>query len=382
MFASFLVPLLALSGRASCLNLRQNDDTCICTGADYLDHETYLIDGTKIGNFSFASTFEGNVETRPFEIIVSLPLTTTAIVRSTSALSRATTITTTLTTTSFSQTTTRTTIPNQSVEVVTVVCNTALTLTTTTQMPPSTITEWRTIIRVSASDRVTSSTFATSTLTPVCRFPSSTTAVRVTTAVATLTRLPTTTSTANPLTGAFTFTTTGSICVGNSPWGPGSGGSGGGWGPGRGGGWGPGSGGNWGGPGGGGGWGGGNDLPPWVTCRPTGIAFTTSGRWGGGWGRRQVPGTRTERVTVTRVMVDTVTQTITPPARTVCVWQRDVTQTATVPGPVLTVVRPVTSVTRVAETVFVTQTILSISTNSASATACSRAGGVYEAGQG
>lgn len=60
MIASFLVLWLALSGQALCLTSGQSDDTCICTGVDYLDHEIYLVDGTRNGNFSFASTFEGN----------------------------------------------------------------------------------------------------------------------------------------------------------------------------------------------------------------------------------------------------------------------------------------------------------------------------------
>ncbi|KAK0744568.1 hypothetical protein B0T21DRAFT_325334 [Apiosordaria backusii] len=53
MFVLFPALWLALS------RARQTDETCICTGVDYLDHETYLIDGTKTGNISFASTFEG-----------------------------------------------------------------------------------------------------------------------------------------------------------------------------------------------------------------------------------------------------------------------------------------------------------------------------------
>ncbi|KAK4463594.1 hypothetical protein QBC42DRAFT_285222 [Cladorrhinum samala] len=407
-------PALAAAGQAP--------DSCRSVGLDYTDNGSYLIDGSASGNFSFASSFEGTCEglqqispklrdqdnnkqyscspispsgvqistcsipysrltTGSWQIILPYPGAASSETRSfrLTVASPSTVVTTatrpspaTTTITSTTRTTLFITLPPT---LSTIPCNTPATLTSTLRLPPTTVTEIRTVLEYSTTGKTTYPTTVTSTLIPTCRFPSASASSSQTQRV---TRPPPATTTAPPpppgLTGAWTFTVSGSTCVGNPPWG-GNGGGRPGWGGGGGGGWGGGGGrgGGWGrGPpawvtsqwGDGVGVGEGGSLPAWITC---------STAWRGGRMARRTEGV----VTATRTVGQTVYETITPPVRTVCVALPDKTEVVTVPGPRLTVLSIATSVTQVVETVFVTKTILTISNDMVSASACWNSGGVY-----
>ncbi|KAK4187689.1 hypothetical protein QBC35DRAFT_451965 [Podospora australis] len=225
-------------------------------------------------------------------------------------------------------------------------------------------------------------TIVTSTVTPVCRYTTSTARIASTaratttsspgvrTTVVTVTAPPASTPQAS---GAWTFTISGSTCVGSPPGGNGGGGGwggggwgGGGWGGGRGGGWGPG--------------GGNNDPPAWITSA-----------WGQGGGQippwvscsRRRPGRRSvgpETPTITSVVVETVTLVTALPMITVCSLIETTYETITLRGPVLTVLSLFTTVSQVPKTIFATKTVLTISNDPVASTACARSGGVYGLG--
>ncbi|KAK3380912.1 hypothetical protein B0H63DRAFT_523653 [Podospora didyma] len=348
--------------------------------------------------------------TRTFQLTVGVPATVVTTVTPTVIIGTTSTAPDETTTTTARQTL-NTTLP---ATTLTTPCSPQATSTTILRLPPNTIVQTSTVLQYTTDGTVTSSDTTTSTVTAVCRYPAATakttakttarttaktnaktTSTVKTSTIKTSSVKPTTTpkTTAPPAitsapklpTGRFTFTTAGSICAVNPPFG--AGGAGGGW---R----------------GGGGWGGGGGPPAWVTSMwggaaggalPSFVSCVKVGKRtaavGGPAGVRiaawtstyvQTTFTATEvttvyvpAATVTRYILDTVTQTITPPASIVCVNPPDATQTVSLPGANLTRITLETLATHVIETVFITQTYITIFNDMASATACWQNGGTY-----
>ncbi|KAK1760021.1 hypothetical protein QBC47DRAFT_438402 [Echria macrotheca] len=111
----------------------------------------------------------------------------------------------------------------------------------------------------------------------------------------------------------------------------------------------------------------GGPLPTWVTCVKLPAATKTRRQFNGAriaaftstvmettYTETQVSTTFVPAETITKYVVGTAVQTITPPPTTLCLVPAEVTETVTLPGPGLTQITLVTSTSHVTATVYVT----------------------------
>ncbi|KAK3361379.1 hypothetical protein B0T24DRAFT_671102 [Lasiosphaeria ovina] len=382
-------------------------NACQCTGLDYSDSGSYLVDSSTSGNFSFASQFQGNCTDRVASPILRDPDNNEyhcTNIRPTPL--------------GFVQISTwQVKEALHAMEVIWCPINggndyhadsgdrdnqrrtsrdALQTSTTTVRLPNTILTVTSTIIDYTTDDRITSSATTTSTVTASCvykttaRSTAKTSSAKTSSVKSSSVKSTVKSSTAKPTsvtaavtktpaapTGLFTFTVSNSVCAGNPPFA--GAGAGGGW---RGGGRGPPA------------WvtsmwasgAASGALPPWISCVK--VAKRTEGpkpriaAWTSTYVQTTFTATETSTVylppaTVTRYILGTVTETITPPPSIVCSNAPDETSTIVLPGATLTRITLVTSASHVVETIFVTQTFITIQNELASQTACWRAGGTY-----
>ncbi|KAK0710317.1 hypothetical protein B0T26DRAFT_861652, partial [Lasiosphaeria miniovina] len=238
-------------------------NACQCTGLDYSDSGSYLVDSSTSGNFSFASQFQGNctdgvaspilrdpdnneyhctnIRPTPLAPVLScsdIPysdlktgLWAITIYMSPSNLTVTRTFRLTVGVPSTVVTTTRST--TLSISTFTTPCSALQTSTTTVRLPNTIITVTSTIIDYTTDDRITSSATTTSTVTASCVYKttarstaktSSAKSSSVKSTVKSSTTKSTSVTVAPPVTkaptvptGLFTFTVSNSVCAGNPP---------------------------------------------------------------------------------------------------------------------------------------------------------------------